>query len=223
LETEALLLHILPLISSEQLATTVARIQQNPTSQSMPYSCYDDTGGRTQSSRTRKFGVDYWTAFPLGSVEEIRLWVEDHATTPEDCRISNVTNTELGQRDVVDLNMQEQDNDNCPTVETDNWQADLSGPAIIGSKANAPHPQILSRRQTDEPQNWQEIGLDRLHSSGDFMPSDEFVARPLSPVNRTQQSLGAQIRTPNHTPATSRSANRNQTFLPDRFVQEFIW
>lgn len=189
----------------------------------MPYSSYDDTGGRTQSSITRRFGVDYWAAFPLGSVEGIRSWVEDHATSLEDRRISKVANTELGQSEVLGLNTQEQDDNNCPVVETDNGQTDLSGPAIIGLKANPPHNQIPSRRKTDEPRDRREVELDRLHFSDAFIPNDELVIPAFSPANKTQQSLGMQTRPPNHTSTTSGSPNRNQIVLSDWFVQEFMW
>jgi hypothetical protein len=136
---------------------------------------------------------------------------------------SDAPNAESGQRDFVGASITpEHNNNDRPIVETDNERADLSGPSVLS--LDAAGPQMLPRTQISESQSSQEAVLDLMNPSEDFVPNNNYVAPPrLSSVNRAQQSPDAATHRSNAVPTTSRSSKDNQLFLPDQFLQEFIW
>jgi hypothetical protein len=93
LETERILLQLLPTVSSEHLSSTCFTADQSPS-----YS-----NGRSLPSTStfpKKGGIDYWTSYPLTSVNDVRRWQEDRF---RDCE-AKVDDGNKGQ----DLNLGQQ-------------------------------------------------------------------------------------------------------------------
>jgi hypothetical protein len=73
LETEQILLRLLPTISSEHLSSTCFADGQSPNNLAYP-------NGRAQKPNLvfpKRVGIEYWSSFPLNSVQDVRQWQED--------------------------------------------------------------------------------------------------------------------------------------------------
>jgi hypothetical protein len=219
LETESLLLQIVPLISSDQLARAAAKVQERQRSRTTPYPGNEDSAGRIQSSLAGKFGVDYWAAFPLRTGDDIRVWVNDHASCQEDSRILDAVNAQFDGRENLNADITQGCNTNSHTmVEVDITPADSSEPSILSL-----NPEMSSRAQISESRNLSDVELGVVHPGVAFVPNVDFAAHSISSVNNRQQPQESPKRPLNHTPTTSESTKKKQIFLPDQFVQEFIW
>lgn len=77
-EAETLLLQLLPLVSSDQLAS--AANAANSTTNGMTRDSPDHMNNRSSPpALNKKTGIEYWENFPLDSVDNIRRWQQDCA------------------------------------------------------------------------------------------------------------------------------------------------
>jgi hypothetical protein len=209
-------LQIIPLISSDQLERAASKAQEIQRSRTTPHPSKEDSAGRVQSSHAGKFGVDYWATFPLRTGDDIRLWVNDHASCREDIHILNA---QFDGREISNADIMHGCNTNSRTmVEVDIRPADSSEPSILSL-----NPEASSRALISESRNLSDVELGVVHPDTAFMSNADFAARSISSVKNRQQLQESPKIPLNPTPTTSDSTKKKQTFLPDQFVQEFIW
>lgn len=213
-----MLLRILPNISSSQLSSILAEKSQSLGDQHHRSRSVQDTDtGDSSYPFGKKGGLEYWTAHPLDSVENIRRWQWDHFESgdiPQEQKSPEERNQDFGhdsrQADWNDI----EPSANALIGEIEHQSRSYARPALEGTTSGikrfeAPMAAVSHERSSFDRQ------ILPNH------PKELMASTEVRDLARDREA--ASIRQPMVPNLQDRSVVPTNTILPVGFQREFIW